>query len=147
MKRANHVAVEMGATGRTLRKTAQVLKLPIRYENIDGSRHRVFDEKEVTTIRSYYEKLGSDYHNVSARERVDWERRCAVELEAQGYTTVVTKERGTPDVIAFKKRPEGGFDLVFREAKGPTDSIHKEQYEFVERMRALGVDAGFQWFV
>lgn len=80
------------------------------------------------------------------RVKKDWERECAKELEQQGYITIVTKEKGTPDVVAFRKRPSGGFDLVFREAKGPTDSVHKEQLEFRDRMQSLGIDADFRWF-
>ena len=77
---------------------------------------------------------------------ISWEHKCAQELEAQGYMTVVTKEKGVPDVIAFRKRESGGFDLIFREVKGPGDGVRKEQLEFQRKMSSVGVDADFVWF-
>lgn len=64
----------------------------------------------------------------------------------QKYLVVVTKQKGTPDVIAFRSRPNGGFDVVVREVKGPGDAIRKEQYELVERMSEVGIDADYQWY-
>jgi len=36
--------------------------------------------------------------------------------------------------------------LIFVEAKGPGDSLSKEQYEKIEKLKALGVDAKIRWF-
>ena len=88
-------------------------------------------------------------HTVPAqntRTKIDWENRCADELKSQGYITIVTKQAGTPDVIAFRKREGGGFDLVFREAKGPSDSLSREQHETLARLKSEGVDADVRWF-
>lgn len=59
---------------------------------------------------------------------------------------IVTKQKGTPDVVAFRNREGGGFDVIVREVKGPGDAIKKEQYELVERMKEVGIDADYQWY-
>jgi VRR-NUC domain len=82
----------------------------------------------------------------TASTKIDWENRCADELKSQGYVTIVTKQAGTPDVIAFRRRDGGGFDLVFREAKGPRDSLSREQHETLARLKFEGVDADVRWF-
>ena len=82
---------------------------------------------------------------IASGSKRNYERECALELERQGYVALVTKEKGTPDVIAFRKRLDGGFDLVVREVKGPSDSLHKEQDTVLKKLRAAGIDAEVEW--
>lgn len=102
-------------------------------------------ERVLSFLRPLYaEQIIKVFGVTKAKE--DWEQKCASELEAQGYVTIVTKKAGLPDVIAFRKRNDGGFDLIFREAKGPGDSLHKEQHEVLTRLKSEGVDAEVRWF-
>lgn len=73
------------------------------------------------------------------------ELKCAKQLQSEGFKTILTFKAGVPDVIGFKKRTTGGFDLIFREVKSMGTGPSKEQYEMIEMLKAEGIDASIVW--
>jgi len=116
-------------------KDGKMWAVPVEYKE------QILREFQSGTIDPVSQRL-----YLGKKDKIGWEQRCAEELKAEGFVTIITREKGLPDVLAFRKRPNGGFDLVFREAKGPGDGVRKEQHEMLARLTAEGVDAGVRFF-
>lgn len=147
------VAKEMGAyPNRFITRARKRFPSVVRKARLKNQGHVVWAIPEVeklTVVRELGFILPTEAtpnHTDLTPIKESWERKCAEQLERQGYTTIITDKPGTPDVIGFRKRPDGGFDLAIREAKGPGDTLTKEQFESIERLKSEGVDAGVQWF-
>lgn len=69
----------------------------------------------------------------------------ADKLRKQGWIVIVTDDPGTFDIIGFKKRRGGGFDVLLREIKSSNDRATKEQVILIDKMKELGMDASFDW--
>lgn len=81
-------------------------------------------------VKYFLDGTGSE-NPLRSKKQKGWEQKCAEELTAQGYVTFVMKEPGIPDIFGFRKRENGGFDLIFREVKGPGDGLRRAQHEVI----------------
>jgi hypothetical protein len=67
----------------------------------------------------------------------------ADELERADWIVIREFEQGRPDVVAMKKRPDGGWDVKVREFKGVGTKISNEQGRLITKLRQAEVDAEF----
>lgn len=76
-------------------------------------------------------------------EKNSYEIIKANELEKEGWLVIREFELGRPDVIALKKRVDGGWDVKVREFKGAHTKISNEQARLITHLRNKGVDSDF----